>query len=313
MALVLGLLWVAYAAHRAVVTTALAILWWIGTAPALGVMATAGIPVTDLYFAVSQAIATNVGLGVVVWLTALLIRAPRPAVTVMACWLLNFLVVLAASLVAPNEAWLAGYVITLCVLAQRSGLLVRLRSGRIRRGRPDPDDPGQSAVAEALVALAPGYAVRYGLPLGEDDRGVAVVVGATGTYAVHGLVTEGIVRTMSGGTRVAAGGRRLDVDVRAAAVAAVRATEELRTPVHAVLLAAGGDFAEGLVRVVIKPGAGQEPVEVLVVRADLAAGRLAVGHPVLTTGQVSRMVRRLDRVALPIVDGRGPVLATSDR
>lgn len=308
VALVLGMLWVAYAAHRAVVTTALAILWWIGTAPALGVISSAGRPIADLYFAVPQATATNVGLGVVVWLTAVLIRAPRPATTVMACWVLNLLVVLAASFVVPEQAWLAGYAVTLCVLAQRSGVLTRLRPGRVRRGEADPDDPGQVAVAEALRPLAASYGVRYGLPLGEDDHAGAVVVGPTGTYAVHGLVASGVVRTISGGTRIADGGRRLDVDVRAVAVMAGRAGSELGTPVNPVLVVAGGDFPDGLVRVAIKPAAGEQPVEVLVVRADLAAGRLAVGQAVLTTGQVGRILRRLNRIALTTVDNADAVL-----
>ncbi len=294
VALVIGLLFVAAQTHRALLTTALAILWWISTAPAVGLLSTAGLPASDLRQAVSQAAVTNVGLGVVVWLSAVLIRSPHPAATVMACWLLNLIVVMAASVVLPGEAWVAGYVVTVGVLAHRSGLLARPRSRR-GGGAPDPDDETQAAVFEAVDRMPPAFAVKYGLPVGDGDRDTTVVTGPTGTFALTGLIAEDAVRGVSRGTRLASGGRRLDADINAAAYAAIHLKELARTPVLPVLVVTG-EFPDGLLRLVTEPRRGQS-VEVLVIRADLVAGRLAYGSRILTTGQVSRIMRRLNRIA----------------
>jgi hypothetical protein len=297
VALVLGVIFVTFMAHRSVVTTTIAIVWWIGTAPAVGVFSTAGLPESDVYFVMSQATTTNVGLGVVVWLAAGLARAPRPATTIVACWLLNFVVVVAASFITPAHAWLVGYAVTVLALAQRTGLLARLRAGRTRRGAAGPDDPAQAAARQALNELPSSHAIRCTAADGEAEPGLTMVVGPTGTFAVVGLLTDDPVRAVSGGSRLSAGTRRLDRDIRAAARAAVRVAASLRTPVSPVLVVAGGEFPDGLARMAVRPVSRAEPVEVLVLRADLAAGRLGHGSTVLTAGQVSRILRRIDVLA----------------
>jgi hypothetical protein len=292
VALIIGLLWVAFMAHRAVVTTALAIAWWITAAPAIGVIASLSVAPADIDSAVPQATTTNVSLGVVVWLAAVLTRAPRPATTIMACWAMNLATVLLAGFVVPAQAWLVGYLVTALALAYRNGLLARLGMRRDRRGAADPDDPTQSAVRAAMDALPPGYAIRYAAPERDGDAAFIVVAGPTGTFAVVSVTAVDQVAAVSNGTRLAAGPRRLDRDIRAAAQAAVRAGALLRTPVQPVLLVTGAPFPDGLARMAVRPTARAEPIEVIVVRDDLAAGRLSYGCPVLTAGQIARLDRR---------------------
>jgi hypothetical protein len=294
LALILGVLALVAATRRTLLTMAVAILWWCGTAPAVALISAAGLPTSQLELVMSSATTTNIGLGVVVWLAAVLMRAPRPAFTVMACWVLNLLVVIIFSLLLPAQAWLAGFVVTVAVLVQRSGALARLRS--VRRGVPVSGDAPQAGVTAATERLPRGFAVQYGLTLPDVDGEITVVIGPTGTYALSGLAAGRPVRTVSDHTRLAMGSRRLDARVNAAAAAALEVQELIRTPVRPALVVVGDEFEEGLVRLTARPRPGTS-METIVVRDDLAAGRLAYGPAILTTGQVSRIGRRVARVA----------------
>lgn len=300
VALVLGLLFVAAQAHRALLTTTVAIVWWIATAPVVGIVSAAGVRTDNLYPLISQATATNIGLGIVVWLTAVLTRAPRPASTVLACWFLNVVVVTAASLVFPDLAWAIGYVVTGSVLIGRSGLLTR------RRRRVSGHTSGDAVVHHALDHIAPSFAIHYGLRLDGDDRQSTVVAGPTGTFVLTALVTDDTVRPVSLGTRLAVGRRRLDSNINGAALTAIDLEDRIRTPVLAVLVV-DGPFPDGQVRVVAEPRRGRN-VEVLVVRVELVADRLAYGPSILTSGQVSRIMRRIGRIS-PTVPSEPPLVS----
>ncbi|WP_203905305.1 hypothetical protein [Virgisporangium aliadipatigenens] len=290
VALILGLLWVAWEVHRALLTSALAILWWVSTTPAVGVLSTMRLPALASIAFVPSATTATVALGAVVWLCAMVSRAPRPAATIMLAWAVNFAVLLTASLVAPRHGWLVGYVVTIAVLVWR--LSPPMRSRRIPA--PPEDDPDAEALHGALRNLGPGHSVGWRVPTAKG-RSVTVVTGSTGTFAVHLCEPDGEVGTTGRGTRLVAGGTRLDRPVRHAASAARRVARTLRTPVQPVLVVSGAEFPTGIMRTT--DGTAEERSEVLVIRADLLAGRLGHGPAVLTGLQVRRLARRMRSAA----------------
>jgi hypothetical protein len=276
VALVLGVLWVAWTAHRAVVTTALALGWWFLTAPTVGLIA-AGTDSVHALLAMSPATATVGLLGLVAGLVAVLGRAPRPAMTVLMAWFTNTGAVFAISFVLPTSTGMVGYVATLVVLVWRTGFRLPGRD----RGRPRGVPP---EIHQLLVAVPGGH---VGTLVGPAATPMTVLVAPSGTYSVTGLSVPGAVRPTARGTRLLLDGHALpkvDVAIQAARLAEKR----LRTPVQPVLAVLTAEFADGLARVTT-----DGRIDVLVIRGDLLAGRLSYGSPVLSGSQIRRLVRRI--------------------
>ncbi|GIJ61301.1 hypothetical protein Vau01_088170 [Virgisporangium aurantiacum] len=283
VAVVLAVLWVAWTAHRALVTTGLALVWWFITAPHVGLLAAGGNGPAQVSFAMSPAIATVGALGAVAGLVAVLSRTPRPALTVMLAWATNALVVWAASYLLPTNAWAVGYVVTIAVLAWRAGFRWRGRN----RGCP----PGVNPELHALLAAVPGGHV--GAVAGRANRTVTVLAAPSGVYSVTPLLRPGTVATTPRGSRLLIDGRPLP-KVSTAVRASRLTRNRLRTPVQPVLAVLTAGFADGLARATTD-GA----TDVLVIRGDLLAGRLAHGPPVLTGNQLRRLARRIGAAAPP--------------
>jgi hypothetical protein len=199
VAVVLAVLWVAWTAHRALVTTGLALVWWFITAPHVGLLAAGGNGPAHVSFAMSPAIATVGALGVVSGLVAVLSRAPRPALTVLLAWATNVTAGWAASYLLPNYAWAVGYVLTIAVLAWRAGFPLRHRN----RGCP----PGVIPELYKLLAAVPGGYV--GAVAGKANRAVTVLVAPSGVYSVTPLLRSGTVATTPRSARLLIDGRPL--------------------------------------------------------------------------------------------------------
>jgi len=283
VAAVLGVLWVAWTAHQALVTTALALVWWFVTAPTVGVIAATGIQGVEALAAVSPATATIGLLGVVVGLVAVLSRAPRPAMTVMVAWVTNTVAVVAASYVLPTVAWTIGYLVTLAVLMWRTGFRLRGRNRARPAGVP-------AEIYESLAAVPGGFVGALEDPA---NGPVTVLVAPSGTYSVTVLAVPGTVRATQRGTRLLLDGRTLP-KVGLAVRSARSAAKRLRTQVHPVLVVLSAEFEAGLARLT-----ADDETDVLVIRGDLVTGRLSYGSAVLSGGQINRLIRRIRAAAPP--------------
>ncbi|GAA0910112.1 hypothetical protein [Virgisporangium aurantiacum] len=277
VAAALGVLWVAWTAHRAFMTTALVLGWWFLTAPAVALISATGIDGARALLTVSPATTTVGVLGAVAGLLAVLSREPRPALTVGIAWATNTCTVVAASYVVPTAGWMVGYVATIAVLVRRTGFRARGR----RRGCP-PGVPPE--LYDLLTAVPGGY---VGAIAGRPDRPVCVLTAPSGTYSITALVGRGTVAVTPRGTRLLIDGRRLP-KVRVAIHAARLAQKRLRTPVQPVLAVLNAGFTNGLTRVTT-----DGETDVLVIRGDLLAARLSYGSPVLAGGQLRRLARRI--------------------
>ncbi|MGH3545256.1 MAG: hypothetical protein ACRDPW_04965, partial [Mycobacteriales bacterium] len=124
IALLLGLLFIAWTGYRSALATAAAIGWWLITTPLVSLAAAAGLPSQEALLRAATSNEAIIGTGIAVWVSAVLLRSRRTWLTIMVCWAINIVAVLGAAFVAPRFGLAGGWLAITLFLTWRAGWLL---------------------------------------------------------------------------------------------------------------------------------------------------------------------------------------------
>jgi hypothetical protein len=300
----LGAAYVAGAVHRRGVATALAIIWWIATAPAVSALASLRLGDANGLARFTAGTSTIIITGLAVWLVAALTRAPRPWLTILTCWLITLVAIGIGTSVLPNYALAIGFLATGGYLYWRSGALLqiidRMRGHAYQSRLLDDASDAQRETYERLRGVGKDMQVLYnivapadfGAPLPVD----ALVVGPTGVYTVFAVDALGRVRVnVNTRNRVSVEGRSIDALLYDIASTAFAISEALRVEVTPLASMVGATFPAdypGIIPISTSPKSASGVVELALLDPHLLVDRLFYGESVYTTGQVATIVHR---------------------
>lgn len=300
----LGAAYVAGAVHRSGMATALAIIWWIVTAPAVSALASLRLDNASGLARFTAGTSSIIITGLAVWLVAVLTRAVRPWLTILTCWLITFIAVGIGTSLLPNYALIIGCLATAGYLYWRSGALLqivdRLRGQAYQNRLLDDASDAQRETYERLRGVSKDMQVLYnveapadfGAPLPVD----ALVVSPTGVYTVFAVDALGRVRVnINARNRVTVEGRSIDTLLYDIASTAFAISEALRVEVTPLASMVGATFpAEypGIIPISTSPKSANGVVELTLLDPHLLVDRLFYGESVYTSGQVATIVHR---------------------
>jgi len=319
IALLLGLIFVAWTGYRSALATAAAIGWWLITTPLVSLAAAAGLPPQEALLRAATSNEAIIGTGIAVWVSAVLMRSRRTWLTIMVCWVLNVTAVLGTAFVAPRFALVGGWVAIALYLAWRSGWLLaaydRL-TGRARMGRIfEVATEEQYEVYGQLTELPNSFVRLYQLAIPPEFTPAttldAVVAGPTGLF--HITAVDGLGRiavNTSERRRVTVEGAAIDAELSDIARTAQALARALRVEVVPLVAMCGSTFPDGthgLIsiavtlprRTVSESGRNTDVVPLTLIDAQLLARRIGFGPPVYTAGQVQRIIHRANTVLWP--------------
>ncbi len=336
VALLLGLIFIAWTGYRSALATAAAIGWWLATTPLVSLAAAAGLPSQEALLRAATSNEAVIGTGIAVWVCAVLMRSRRTWLTIMVCWAINVIAILATAFVAPRFALAGGWVAIALYLAWRAGWLLaaydRL-TGRSRMGRIfEIATEEQYEVYGQLTELGSSFVRLYQLATPPEFKPAttldAVVVGPTGLF--HVTAVDGLGRiavNTSERRRVTVEGASIDPELADIARTAQALARALRVEVVPLVAMCGSTFPEGthgLISIAVtlprrsatgsqntvphqnsesgqNPEAGQntDVVPLTLIDAELLARRISFGSPVYTTGQVQRIIHRANTTLWP--------------
>ncbi|WP_163508615.1 MFS transporter [Fodinicola acaciae] len=304
IAFALGAAYVGWTVHRSAVGTALAILWWVLTAPAMSALASLRGDGGSALARFTAGTSTIVVLGIAVWLVAVLTRANHPWLTILTCWLITLLAIGVGTLVVPNYALGLAVVVTAAYLYWRSGALLqvvdRLRGqayqNRILEGASD----AQRETFERLRGVSKDMQVIYHLEAPADFGAAmpvdALVVAPTGVYTVFAVDALGRLRVnVQTRNRVSVEGRSIDKLLYELAGTAYAISEALRVEVTPLASMVGATFPPdypGIIPISTALKSEDGVMQLTLLDPHLLVDRLYYGDAVYTTGQVATIVHR---------------------
>jgi hypothetical protein len=300
----LGAAFVAGAVHRSGLATALVIVWWSATAPAVSLLASLRLSGASLLTQFTAGTSSIIITGLAVWLVAVLMRATRPWLTILTCWLINFVAIGLGTSLAPNYALACGYLAIATYLYWRSGALLqivdRVRGQAYRNRILDDASDAQRETFERLRGVNKDMQVLYNLAAPADFGAVlpvdALVVGPTGVYTVFAVDALGRVRVnVHARSRVSVEGRSIDKLLYDVASTAFAISEALRVEVTPIASMVGASFPgeyPGIIPIATSPKSANGVVELTLIDPHLLVDRLYYGEPVYTSGQIATIVHR---------------------
>ncbi len=320
IALLLGLIFIAWTGYRSALATAAAIGWWLITTPLISLAAASGLPAQEVLVRAATSNEAIIGTGIAVWVCAVLMRARRSWITILGCWFLNVAAILATGALAPRLALAGGWLAIALYLAWRAGWLLaaydRL-NGRARMGRVfQVATEEQYEVYGHLAELGNGFVRRYQLAVPDEYNPAttldALVVGPTGLFQITAVDGLGrIVVNTSERRRVTVEGASIDAELTDIARTAQALARALRVEVVPLVAMCGSTFPEGnhgliSIAITLPPRQATESREtkadlipLTLIDAELLARRIAFGSAVYTTGQVQRIIHRMSTVLWP--------------
>ncbi|MGH3428735.1 MAG: hypothetical protein ACRDQZ_14400, partial [Mycobacteriales bacterium] len=320
IALLLGLIFIAWTGYRSAVATAAAIGWWLVTTPLISLLAAAGLPTQEALLRAATSREAIIGTGIAVWVCAVLMRARRSWVTITVCWILNVAAIGGTAYLAPRYTLVAGWIAIALYLTWRAGWLLALYdrgTGRARMGRAfEMATEEQYEVYGHLADLSSSFVRLYQLAVPDEYKPAttldAIVVGPTGLF--HVTAVDGLGRiavNTSERRRVTVEGAAIDGELTDIARTAQALARALRVEVVPLVAMCGSTFPEGshgLISIAVTlPGrpvgddgpSRTDTVPLTLIDAELLARRISFGSPVYTAGQVHRIIHRANTVLWP--------------
>lgn len=304
IAFVFGAAYVGWTVHRSVVGTAVVIIWWLLTAPAISALASLGGDGGSPLARFTAGTSTIVVLGIAVWLVAVLMRASRPWLTVLTCWLITFIAVGVGTILIPNYALVLAVVVTAVYLYWRSGALLQIvdrMRGQVYQNRLlDGASDAQRETFERLRGVSKDMQIIYNLEAPADFGAAmpvdALVVGPTGVYTVFAVDALGRLRVnVQTRNRVSVEGRSIDKLLYDLAGTAYAISEALRVEVTPLASMVGATFPSdypGIIPISTALQSEDGVMQLTLLDPHLLVDRLYYGDAVYTTGQVATIVHR---------------------
>jgi hypothetical protein len=287
-----------------VVATAVAIIWWVVTAPAISALASLGADEGSPLARFTAGTSTIVVLGIAVWLVAVLMRASRPWLTILMCWLITLVAVGVGTIVLPNYALALAVLVTAAYLYWRSGALLqivdRLRGQAYQNRLFDGASDAQRETFERLRDVSKDMQIIYNLEAPPDFGAAmpvdALVVGPTGVYTVFAVDALGRLRVnVQTRNRVSVEGRSIDKLLYDLAGTAYAISEALRVEVTPLASMVGATFPPdypGIIPIATALKSEDGVTQLTLLDPHLLVDRLYYGDAVYTTGQVATIVHR---------------------
>lgn len=319
LALILALVYVVWAAHRAVFLTVAVVLWWLVTGPFIAVLTVDDMNVQQLAKAqITSSMPLFWATGVAVWMIVLLMRVRRPWLAMLNCWAIVSSTILAVSYWDSGNAFYVAWSALALYLGWRSGLFlaiwdaVRLRTS-LGRDYEDANEAQYVAYKE-INRLPRAYRTfrQLAVPdVGASEYADALVAGPTGLFYIAALEAEGEITVSAGRPRrVLVNKKNIDKQLVHIASVARDLRSVLDLDLKTIVILNGGEFPNrGLLSATARPPnlgdekdnsdethksvtmEGPEPLTLL--DPELLMQRLKFGPTVYTVGQLQRVVHRI--------------------
>jgi hypothetical protein len=231
-------------------------------------------------------------------------RARRPWLTILTCWVLNSVAVIIGANLFQNFALLFAVVLVGLYLYWKSGGLLlgvdRLRGQAYRNRVLSEATDAQRETYERLAAVEKDVSILYRVNAPADFGGLfpadALVVAKTGVFAIFARDALGRLRVaLSGRNRVTVEGRSVDSYLFDVATTSSALAEALRVEITALVTMVGSTFPPdypGIIPISTAPKNAETGVDVSLLDPQLLVDRLYYGEAMYTSGQLATIVHR---------------------